>query len=367
MEDVVRSSTIDAHARARRIVDAEGVEGLLEEVARLDSNAARRIYVEMAASVDGLGEEDAARIVRVAGREIGGSSRLRSTLVSLAEEFPAAWAVTGELIEAAENIASSSSKGQTLVELVRVRGLEIEDAEAMAEAVGTIASSGEIVRTLKKVAELAPSPEIVEVMLEPISSLSSSNDRRRALVDLTSYPELADSAYQRALELGREIASSGEKAAFLSTLVERMPEVEAMQRQFLEVAGGIASSGDQADALIALLRGSSLSEEICSLWVRTAGEIASSGTTATLLSEASRGCPDGEVVWSAYLAVVRDIPSSGDQRRALMALLDREGLDRRIIEEVESVADGAIASSGESQKVVKRTQSLLAGQVAPTD
>jgi len=367
MEDVVHSTTIGAHARARRILDSEGLDGLLEEVARLNSNSARRIYIEIATSAEGLGEEGAARIVRTAGREMTSSSRLRSALVFMAETFPADWAITGALIEAAENIASSSAKGQTLIELVRIRGLEIEDAPAMAEALSTIASGGEIVRAVQRITRLAPAPEIVEQMLEPVSRLSSSSYRRQALEELISYPGLSESTYWRALELSRDIASSGERAAFLGALAGKMPEVEGLQRHYLEVAGGIASSGDQASALTALLRGAAVSEELCRMWIQTAGQVSSSGTAASLLSQASRRCPDSEGVWSAYLEAVREIPSSGDQRRALMALLEREGLDPRVIEEVVSVAESAMASSGESQRVTDRAQSLLDDRSAPKD
>jgi hypothetical protein len=359
MEDVLRVTTIGAHSRARRVFEADGMDGLLDEVARLDSNSARRIYIEIAADVEGLTEEEAVAVIRTAGREITSSSRLRSTLVELAEDLPAEWTVTEELIAAAENIPSSGVKAEALTEFTRVRGLQAEEAAAMAEAISTISSSGEVVRTVQRIARLAPSPEIIEQMLEPISGLHSSGDRRRALEDLISYPGLADSAYQRALELSRDIASSGERASFLSALADKMPQSEAMLRQYIEVAGTITTSGDEANALTVLLREAELSAELCRFWIETVGQVSSSGTAASLLAEASRHCPDEEVVWNAYLAAVREIPSSGDQRRALMALMERDGLDSGVVEQVIALAEQAIASTGESRQVTERAQSLL--------
>jgi hypothetical protein len=368
MEDVVRVTTIGAHSRARRVFEADGMDGLLDEVARLDSNSARRIYIEIAADVEGLTEEEAVAVIRTAGREITSSSRLRSTLVELAEDLPAEWAVTAELIAAAENISSSGVKAEALTEFTRVRGLQAEEAVAMAEAISTISSSGEVVRTVQRIARLAPSPEIIEEMLEPIAGLHSSGDRRRALEDLVSYPDLADSAYQRALELSRDIASSGERASFLGALANKMPQSEAMLRQYIEVAGSITTSGDEANittsgdeanALTVLLREAELSAELCRFWIETVGQVSSSGTAASLLSEASRHCPDEERVWNAYLAAVREIPSSGDQRRALMALMERDGLDSGVVEQVIALAEQAIASTGESRQVTERAQSLL--------
>ena len=87
MEDVLRFSTVGEQFRARSILGSEGVDGLLEEVGRLDSNSARRIYVEIAAASEGLTEQEGIAIVRTAGREINSSSRLRSTVIQLAEDF----------------------------------------------------------------------------------------------------------------------------------------------------------------------------------------------------------------------------------------------------------------------------------------
>jgi hypothetical protein len=367
MEDVVRSTTIGAQARARRILASGDIDGVLDEVARLDSNSARRIYIEIAASSESLTEEGAARIAHTAGYEINSSSRLRSTLVFLAEEFPSDWAVTGSLIEAAENIGSSSDKGRTLVELARIRGLNADEAVAMSDAVATISSGGEIVRTVQEVVRLEPTPEIIEQMLEPVSMLSSSHDRRRALDELISYPDLTESTYQRALELSRDIASSGERASFMSGLAGRMPDTERLQRRYIEIAGEIASSGDQSRTLTALLRSFVLSEELCRLWIETAGRVSSSGTAAGLLAEASRECPDNDATWQVYLAAVRDIPSSGDQRRALMALLERDGLGMQVIRDVALVAEDSIASTGESRQVKERAHALLVEEREPVE
>ena len=50
-----------------------------------------------------------------------------------------------------------------------------------------------------------------------------------------------------------------------------------------------------------------------------------------------------------------------------MALMEREGLDAGVIEQVAVLAEQAIASTGESRQVAERAQSLLAAQPVATD
>ena len=85
--------------RARRILETNGFDALLREVTFLDTNAARRIYLEEAASIEGLTEEQGGEIVRAAGREMTSSSRLRSVLTYLAEEMPEAYKDVASVVE----------------------------------------------------------------------------------------------------------------------------------------------------------------------------------------------------------------------------------------------------------------------------
>jgi len=262
MPSIVRSTTIGARPRAQHLLETKGLDGLLREVALLDSNAVRRIYIEEAITVEGLTEEQGLRVVRTAGREINSSSRLHASLAFLAEELPQEWMLGEEFAMAAESIASSSEKGAALVEIVRLRGLEVASARATADALQTIAAASEKRSAIIRIARLDSRPEIIEQLLEPIDSIQSSSERRRALEELVSFPDLAASAYARALDIGYEIASSSEKAAFLSALADVLPSDEALQRRYLRVAASIAASSEQRRAMMALLERQDLSAAV---------------------------------------------------------------------------------------------------------
>lgn len=354
LPEIVRSTTIGAHARAERILGADGFDALLAEVERLESNAARRVYVEVAAAAEGLTEEQGRRLIRTAGREINSSSRLNAALVSLAEELPSEWALSEDLAVAAENIASSSAKSDALVELVKIRGLDLSGARATADALESIAASSEKSSAIRRIAELDRRPEVIELLLEPIDSIQSSGERRRALDGLVAIPGLWESAYARAIEIGDGIAASSEKASFLSQLAEILPADEALHLRYVRSAATIPASSEQSRALIALLSASDLTPTGCEAWVEAAGEVPAGSVAAELLVEGAARCPNDSRVWSGYLASVRKIAASSEQSRALLALLERQDLEDALIRGIVAVAEGSIAARSERQAVIER-------------
>ena len=324
MDDVVRSTTVGAEARARNLLRDWGVARLLDEVGGLRSNATRRIYLEAASRADGLRRDQAVDIIRTAGRELTSSSRLRETLTGLAETLPAAWGLAAPLAEAASEIASSSEKGDALRDIVRLRPIEPADAPAVAAAVSTIASTSERGRTITAIHRLAPSTELATALLESADGLESSSERRRVLTELVAAPRLSEAAWARALD----------------------------------VASGIASTADKAHALTALISSAEPTARGCREWLLSTGEVVSSSLSADLLVEAAVRCPNEDDVWRAYLRRTERLGASGDQRRALLALLDRAGLSETVRTELVAAAERGIASRSDRQAVLDRVATV---------
>ena len=354
LDEILSSTTIGALARARRILDEDGLDELLREVARLDTNSGRRIYLEVASQLPGLQPEQAAKIIHTAGREMTSSSRLRGALTDLAESLPLEWELTKELTEAVERIPSSSEKATALIEIARLRSISPGDGRAFSEAIATIASSSEKARAIRRIHRIDSAPEVTEVLLSAADTIQSSGERRRVLTELVGYPDLPESVYSKALVVSRSISSSGEKATFLASVASYLPESETSQLEYIDTAGTISSSGEVKRALLALANSADLSEKVCQSWIEAAADVASSGTSTDLLVAAAASCPSADPVWRAYLNAVSGISSSGDQRRALTALVDREDLTAATLDEIERVAEDSIASTGDRDKVRDR-------------
>lgn len=350
MEKVSNRTTVGARARAQRLLSEEGLDETLREVERLDLNSVRRIYLQEAALMDGLDEAGARSIVRTAGAEMSSSTRLRALLVDLAADLPEEWALTEEFAWSAEQIASGSEKSKALVEIVRLRQVQPGDEAAVSEALSTIASSSDKGRAIVRIARLNPTPGQLEGLLDAADTIAASAERRRVLVEVVTSPGASPEIVEHALEVGRGIASSSERAAFMAATANVLGEEQETQMHYIDAASEIAASVEVRRALGALMRAQELSPEVCAAWIDASAEIPASSIATDLLVEASSGCPDATAVWRRYVAAVREIPSSSEQRRALVALLARDGLDEELLSEIDSAA-GRIASQSERERV----------------
>ena len=421
MDSIVRSTTVGAHARARRLLDEEGLDALLYEVGGLRSNSARRIYLEAAAEMESLDETQARRIVETAGREISSSSRLRATLVDLSERWPVDWQLNQAFTEAAEEIASSSEKRHTLVEVARHRGIG-DDADSFAEVASTIGAGSEKARAVSSLHEIEPTPEVAMALLETVDTIASSGERRRALTELVARPELPEEVYSRAFEVVHGISASSERATALTAmapflasargpgdarpevvedteraddaepvddaeavaevageLVEEAADLEAapetppaaagvaftdsalsdtLGREYIQAASSISASSELRRAFLALSRASDLSEPLCDEWIESSSRVASTSIAADLLIESARVCPGSDRLWKAYLSGVGDLQASSEQRRALMALLERGDLSGPTLDGLERAAEKNIASTSEREAVIERVEEV---------
>lgn len=353
MDEILTSTTIGAVARARRLASEGGAERVLGEIARLESNSLRRVYLEEAARANDLDPELAARIVRTAGREITSSSQLRRTLVALAESLPSDWELTGELLGSAEAIGSSSELAGTVVEIVRARSVAPEDIAVLGDAVSSISSSAEKASAIHRLLEIEPSADMVEAMLAAAATIDSSSEKRRALAELVAVPELPADLYLSALGAAEEIASSAEKATFLVGCATVLPPRADLEDRYVEVASSIPSSTEQARALSTLMERRTLTAPLCVGWIRSAAEVASSSVTGDLLVQAAGSCPVEASVRAAYLEAVEGVASSAEQRRALLALIARGGLGVEGRRQVAAVVERSLASSRDRAAVLE--------------
>ena len=112
------------------------------------------------------------------------------------------------------------------------------------------------------------------------------------LVELVASPGASPESVERALEVGRGIAASSEKANFLAAAAKVVGDEPGTQMRYIDLASEIAASTEARRALGALMRANELSPEVCSDWIDASAEIPASSIATDLLVEASSSCLD---------------------------------------------------------------------------
>lgn len=289
LAQLVRETPIGAAARARRILRDVGPDALLDEVEDLESSTAAQIYITELAESASMDAPILQRAADTASRKISSSSRLRQTLIMLAEKHPGDPGLSVDLMEAAQRISSSSETRKALVEIARRRPLDSQSALAMARAIRSISSSSEMRAALEELAASSPvDDEVFSAYLETASRISSSSEQRRAMIALIDRQVLSPSVQYEAAQAVRRIASSSEKARVLGRLAAVCSTEMSVINSYLEAVESISSSSSQGEALMALLQNRHLGDEALREVVRTAERINSRSVREQVLDEAAK-------------------------------------------------------------------------------
>lgn len=155
--------------------------------------------------------------------------------------------------EAIDGIPSSGDKTRVLTKLVETGALEDDRAymQALASA-KQIPSSGDRARFLIAAIGTYP-PAASDAYFDVVSSLPSSGDHARVLINFAEDARLDHAGMASYLASAQKISSSGDKTRVLVAVADKVAGDEALVDAYLEAADTIPSSGDYKRALSALM------------------------------------------------------------------------------------------------------------------
>ncbi len=155
--------------------------------------------------------------------------------------------------EAVGSIPSSGDKTRVLTKLIEEGALEDDEAyaDAMRIAKG-IPSSGDRARFLMAAASTYHSGAR-NAYFDAVSSLPSSGDHSRVLINLAGNVALDKASIEAYLISARGISSAGDKSRALVKVADNVAGDDELVDQYIKTAETISSSGDYKRALSALM------------------------------------------------------------------------------------------------------------------
>jgi hypothetical protein len=319
---VIRESGAGAEARVARILEAEGVEGVLNEIARIDSGSATRIYCLELLDQRRLDPDQLADVARAARRGIASSGDLAEFLIEAADDYLENDSAVEPFFEAARSIASSGDHANVLRNVLE-RGLVDDPASLVAlfRSARRIASSGDRAQVLVEASDaFVEDSEVRNRYFEAIDSIPSSGDHASVLRELLRRETLSAETLAAVLRSARGIASSGDRAGILIAAADRYESDAALREAYFRAANSVPSSGDHAEVLVSVLRHGQIEPEDQIAVLDSARGVASSGDRLRVLLELADQVAD-EAAVEAYRATARTLASSGDRERALEAIM----------------------------------------------
>jgi hypothetical protein len=289
MPIVLRETAINADERVAWLIDNRGQNGLLDEIALINSDFAQRIYSVQYAHTATIAPTDLERLMKLTAENMSSDFDVRTTLIEVYDAQMPTGAAFDALLAAGETISSDF------------------DARMVLEHVGP---------------SMPRSPDAAAAYIDMARTISSDFDMRLALQPLITSADASDELVARAIDLaGTDISSDFDLRSVLTDAAAgRVGRSDTLARAYTTAAGSISSDFDQRIALTVLANNAELTPEGWRMLLTTARDISSDFDAATLLTELVPHLPRDETVLQAYRETLDTIGSDFDRGRAAAAL-----------------------------------------------
>ncbi|HEV8197360.1 MAG TPA: M56 family metallopeptidase, partial [Gemmatimonadales bacterium] len=318
--EYMRQSGYHAEARAQRILNAQGVSGLLQEISAIRSDNGRGRYY-LAGIAARQGPADIRQFLDHAGAHLDSDYEKGRVLSAVPQNLLGEPQVRASFLGVTRSIESDYEKARALV-AISGAGLDPASTQTALTAATTISSAYERSRVLQAVSKNAPpGRDLDPLYFEAVDGIDSDYEKGRVLAGYAQHGNLGEANLGRLYTAASTIGSSNELANLLVTSIGSSASVSARCAGFLDAASHIDSDNDKARTLVALQGAASLSPACANAAVALAGSIQSSNERARVLIDfVARGLLS-EATRVAYFHAARGTDASYDLRRILTAVI----------------------------------------------
>ncbi len=254
MLDMVRQSGYDAPRRVARLFQKGGAAAVLEEVAQIKGDYAKRVYLYALLENHRLNPAEAQRVVRVAMQEMSSAYEMRQTLMAVAEKYLDDPQTLSEFIAAIAKINSDYERGQVITAALKRGSLTPEQLKGILQAIARISSDYEKAQALLRIAgSQLTEPGVVSAYFDAVNSINSDYEHSRVLLALLrSKP--SDAALKLTLKSVSGISSDYEKARVLLQVAAVGKDDEEVRKALVEAARNISSEYERGRVLSATFK-----------------------------------------------------------------------------------------------------------------
>jgi len=351
MPEAIRHTGIGAGPRLQRILKQGGTAAALTEISRIDSDEAKRIYIQELVTKNALGREPLEGAMLQA-RKIGSDDEKSDLLKSVASYYLKD-GLREPIFQVAGTISSDEDRANVLCDLIDQDGASRDSLKLAAKTAAHIGSDEEKAKVLVRVAERYKGDrEVGRPLLASASTIGSDEERHRVLAAVLAGGGTDPSMLQEALRSGAGIGSDEEKAGLLSQAAPRYLEDDFTRRAFFEAAGTIGSDEERRKVLSALLRRPGLTDATLADVARCAKSIGSDEEKAGVLVEMAAANLRNPSVRAAFFDAANSIGSDEERKKVLVAAARHAGNSAEILSEVARSAKH-IGSDDEKSEVLR--------------
>jgi beta-lactamase regulating signal transducer with metallopeptidase domain len=316
---LMRRAGFDAEARALRIFEQRGAEGLMQEIEQLRSDYVGGLYYRVLFDRAQLTPAQQGRLIEGAARRIDSDYELGNVLKALAARGPLDPGVQRAYVQATGSLDSDYEHRQALDALVRSGDLDQTALDAMLVSARRLDSDYERAELLTATAARYPAGRpIPDSYLAAVSDMDSDYERRRVLDPLLARDRLSPEDRARVLALLADMDSDYERAEILLAVVHGGALDQATRIPFFRAVDAMDSDHERQRVLQAVIQGNTDEATLLGVIASAKGIDSDYSKAEVLVAVARRGL-GSDALRSAYLSAVETIDSSYERDRARAA------------------------------------------------
>lgn len=251
----VRQGAIDTDKRVQTILRQRGIDGVLEEIASISGDHARRVYFKSLIRNESLSRSDLQKAIEAAGVKLTSDYDKANLLKDSADLFLGQANLSSAFFQVVSTIKSDYEQRQILSALLKQNNLSEPVLAQMLESLAGIASDYEKANFLKDGADLFLShATLSSPFFKAVSTINSDYEHRQILSALLKQNKLSQSVLTQMLDSLATISSDHEKATFLLEASRMYTGDARLRNAFLKATETIKSEHERGRVLSALLR-----------------------------------------------------------------------------------------------------------------
>jgi len=331
LPQIIRESAVGADARVKRILKQHGPNGVLDEIGKIGSDHAKRIYFAELFSNEPLPADALQRASRQIGRDMASDGEKGRLLIDIFPAFLKESSGRAEFFHAVNTMASDGEHRRVLFAVLEKDGASKDTLVPVLNSAARMASDGEKGRVLSLAADAPAFNDSVSADFQhAVNTMASDGEHARVLMALMRKDKLGRDTLVMILKSAGRMASDGEKGRVLIRASEFYTNEPGVRSAFFNAAAAMASDGEHSHVLTALLGKSGLDKETFMEVAHSAARMASDGEKGRVLRQVAVMCPGDDAMIDALLQAVSTIASDSEYRRVMSAMTSRGDVSGKI-------------------------------------
>lgn len=308
--EIIRKTGIGAEERANRILDDEGVNGLLDEVQYVESDYVMRKFIGAALARPSLTADDCSAIISEAALSMESDYEKAELLLTVAEHRSWTSSLASDYVEVVATMESDYEIRRALSAIKLDDQTDPAALDAILQIAARMESDYETAELLKTYAPSCHgSDRLSEMYVTAVQGIESDYEARRALIELDWRKGMPMTAIVGALTVAGRLESDYEAAELLTELAPYSCDDQRAVSAFMTAVGQVDSDYESGRSLQSFAANDQLGEEAVLAALQAAGAISSSYEQSGVLKKLVRHCHGNQKLEDAFLETVELVGS----------------------------------------------------------